>query len=416
MVGLSRKVSVTNIRRVSKGPPASDHARALKDPFLNSSTQSLGPLEENDAEDNFDEPEAPEVPRWSEQQAVSAELSEPVAQPCFDEVDCGSCTVALRSPAEGLPGAARLEIRPRASAASPSPLDPVRLADALRRVVNFEVDFVMLLDFQERPPSPDLAQGLAEFCREAGEAWRLRLRAAALLIKDNILRSATRLPVCGFLSACPLACPLVLCRGEAAAAAFFRAGLRHDASGAAGASGSSFVALVDAQDCPAKAPPARAPGASCLAPAASCLARLAPMAHRDPSFSQAHTFHVLPNGDVRVIQSPSKDMVFAEHARTGHTTAGSNDKVAPLTAGSRTSLGADMGALGAIRFECSKEQLRHLLGAHLDIGELLADREAVPHRAAGPQAAATEGARGLPATCCARLHSGLRGFLAFARV
>jgi hypothetical protein len=112
-----------------------------------------------------------------------------------------------------------------------------------------------------------------------------------------------------------------------------------------------------------------------LSPSAgACLAVLAPLQQQPGSvkaYEEAHTFHMLPNGDVRVIQSPPRDIMLQ---------ADDERMQAKPQEGAVTEAHAAVGLPGedsstVVRFECPREHLQLLIGAHFHVGELAVDAD-----------------------------------------
>lgn len=253
-----------------------------------------------------------------------ADMEGAVAWPELAEVDCGCCVLSFRSGGLELPGLACLHIRLNNKGWNRRTSVEFALT-VLARVLSLGVDFVVTYDFRSHSPQPSFTQGLSEFFKEHKEQWSGRLKSAAVLVKDSIFDTAAQGPFGGFLQACELCCPFLVCHGEAAAEEFFRMGLasppaQQDSSAA------PFVSVVDVREAPRPDDPRTCASSrtsklwqkmGCAAPEYSCIASLATLRSRQGSaeaFEQALTFHMLPIGDMRVIQSPPGDVVLRLNA------------------------------------------------------------------------------------------------------
>jgi hypothetical protein len=239
------------------------------------------------------------------------------------------------------------------------------LAKALESVLGENRNFVVTWDFRGVPPSGSWTKGLAKFCDAHRSRLSALVKSAAVLIEDNIFVAATMGLVGGFVEACMPGCPFLVCHGEAAAEEFFHA------HASAFVQCSPFVTVVDVKS-------ARCSGSL----QQNCVASLAPSG--TPSCNgkwKGHTeapqtFHMLPNGDVRVIQSPPPDIVIgralANAAALGEEPV--DGVVKPPHLGTVCS-GGDLPAVSALMFKGPKEALQQMIGVHFHIGELVIDAE-----------------------------------------
>mmetsp|Transcript_43081 Transcript_43081/g.133325 ORF Transcript_43081/g.133325 Transcript_43081/m.133325 type:complete len:422 (+) Transcript_43081:143-1408(+) len=319
------------------------------------------------------------LPELTEEHTLWSELA---------EVDCGCCILSLRRGGLSLPGLASLQIRLESKSSRGRQARPSVewLLPILSRVLSAGIDFVVTYDFRSHSPAPLFAQGLANFFEEHREQWAGHSKSAAVLVKDSLFDTASQGPLRGFIQACSLGCPVVVCHGEAAAEEFFR-------SGPAGppppqdTDVTPFVSVVHVQeaDNPSNGGVNTPDPSSCIA----SLAPLRPSAGSPDSYSDAHTFHVLPNGDVRVIQSPPRDVVLRvdsmgkkreEAARGGQRPDGAAGPGVPaevlsFPAFAVSGNNSTSSAVAALKFECPTEQLQPLVGAHFHLGELVIDAE-----------------------------------------
>lgn len=279
------------------------------------------------------------------------------------EVDCGCCRFSFRKGDPLLPGLASVHIRLHGQ----QPGSEWLIAN-LDKVLHLGMDFVVTYDFRNQTPAPKFTEALASFWQERRKELGQQLKSAALLVKDSLFDTAMQNPISGFVQACSSGCPLLVCHGEAAAEEFFRAGARSPPQ-TEDTTATPFVSVVDVQE-------ALQQGSS-GADTSSCIASLAPLQSRGSSaggYENAHTFHRLPNGDVRVIQSPPGDIVLQGDAwrrqnggkpQPGEDAVAEPHPVAP---------NAD-SAVAALKFECPREQLQQFIGTHFHFGELVIDAE-----------------------------------------
>jgi len=257
------------------------------------------------------------------------------------EVDCGCFSLSFRVDSAALPGLGVLEISLRKSHALN--LNSTWLSSVMDRVFTSGLDFVVLCDFRSREGEFDFMDVLAPLWQDHAELWGARVKSAALLITENLFHAAASRPVRSFLQACAPGCPFVVCHGRAAAKEFFRAGLREQKERRE--TEAPFVSVVGVQEHGDKTP-------------GVCLASLAPL--RPGSGAAAHTFHMLPNGDVRVIQSPGECVVQEE---------------AEVTESDKKSSRISNAAFGSLKLQYSMEKLQNLVGTYFHVGELFIDAE-----------------------------------------
>lgn len=325
MGGFRRRVSVANVL----APAVEQHGCIIEEKFQSkgsrqNSTECLLPLVI----------EAP--PPWVESLAV------------------GGCYLSLRTGGALLPGLACLEIT-----VSRQFLDLDQLLPRLDRIMGLGLDLAVTLDFRDQLPDRVSIRALAELWSGQKENATRRPRYTAVLVRESIFRSATWQPLVSFIRTCAVVGPLVLCHGDATAQDFFRAGAAPQPAASV-----PFVSIVDVQD-------ATGESAGGYFTGASCVASLAPFS--TGPCADAHTFHMLPNGDVRVIQSPPGDVMW--QGEQGEEDGGSVSKVpTPPVEATESGAGA-VAAVASLKFGCPREQLMQLVGAHLHLGELVVDAE-----------------------------------------
>uniref|UniRef100_A0A7S1KY12 Uncharacterized protein n=1 Tax=Alexandrium catenella TaxID=2925 RepID=A0A7S1KY12_ALECA len=348
MGGLHRKVSVMNVLAQPVGRDcitAEEDAAPQKRRPGGAATACTGGLPKL--------PEDQETQLWEE----------------LAKVDCGCCELSFRKCDPALPGLACLDIRLN-SKRRPS---LQWLFAGLERILNLGINFVATYDFRSQSPAPTFTQALAAFWKEHRDQSTQCLKSTALLVKDSIFDTASQRPISGFIQACALGCPFLVCHNEAAAHEFFKVGTTRPPQMQEEAD-LPFVSVVDVQEAPARA---TARQGRVAADPLTCIASLAPLRSSTGTrgaYKDAHTFHVLPNGDVRVIQSPPGDVVLRGDAwlRQGGGVRQPNSGVA--TEPPSTALDG-AAAVAALKFECPREQLQQLIGTHFHLGELVIDAE-----------------------------------------
>lgn len=247
--------------------------------------------------------------------------------------------------------------------------DADHLFATLERALSDGVELVVTYDFRGLPAARVLTQGLAtmhSLCNGERAHLLRRAKSAAMLVKENIFFQATVGFVGSFVQVLGPGCPILVCHNEVAAEDFFR--IR-----AGAAVPSTFVSVV---------------GVDVTRSGEACVASLAPLeplagarsAH--PAAAKLHaeapsTYHMLPNGDVRVIQSPPRDIIMGKVAEE----LNGEDLTYSETAAKCASYGAlgsgNLPALAGLLFVGSTgDSLRHLIGAHFHVGELVVDAEA----------------------------------------
>lgn len=297
----------------------------------------------------------------------------------------GGCSVALGGvSSRALPGLARIRIRPGRSRrgvlpampGAAAPAEEEDLEGALCRVLrDAPRAFVVVYDFREYEERADLlVRSLARFWgrREVEMGAGSLPKAAAILIGESLFASLGGGLVSTFMKACRIACPLAICHTEGAAEEFFETRLAASGKGPGGDRGRPppFVSVVNVLDAP--------PGRVC-----GCLALLAPLrpqgkaaeeeAHRGTS--RAHTFHMQPNGDVRVVQSFHEDVMVSEDLELAHLDKLRSSGSRRCLAGCSSLSSCASPAVAALKFCCAKAQLELLLGVSFHLGELAVDAD-----------------------------------------
>lgn len=281
------------------------------------------------------------------------------------DLPCGFCSLSFKPAGAGaLSDLGRLEIK----LTSPSSwwcTAERSLHKALSRVLSMRRDFVVVYDFLGQEPTELLVESVGRF-RSENKEFRQRMKFAALLIQDNIFVAAP--VISGFIKACATGCPFLVCHGRTAADEFFKLGLSdlsEDEPDSARTrcppdTFAPFVSIVDVR----AASPDEAVSLCCTEAfsAAMCFASVAPL--MPGSSPAAHAFHVLPNGDVRVIQSPSREFDPEVYCSP-------EDSARLVWKGPS---GDDL-SVTALKFDCAQEDLQCLVGAHFHLGELMVDAE-----------------------------------------
>eukprot|EP00403_Amphidinium_massartii_P021476 CAMPEP_0178390566 /NCGR_PEP_ID=MMETSP0689_2-20121128/10713_1 /TAXON_ID=160604 /ORGANISM="Amphidinium massartii, Strain CS-259" /LENGTH=384 /DNA_ID=CAMNT_0020011081 /DNA_START=219 /DNA_END=1372 /DNA_ORIENTATION=+ len=286
--------------------------------------------------------------------------------------------------------------------------DKERLLEALARVCELGVDFFATFDLRAHQHVHPYITKVLTNLTSGGECWQ-RLRAAVVQVRENIFTTVRLGLVSAFVRTCLLdpfgpvgatGCPLLICRDDVVAREFCEASHRAWALNGqtfGPLAGSGFVSLDNVSE-DRSAPETSSPATSKDVSSAGCVASLAPGIRRPGRGIAAPgsttlpaaaitTLHELPNGDVRVIQSPARDVVLSSASSssgsksdTDSTAAGSSSKggSAATSTGSIHSSGSgtDLSrSVAALKFECPAERLQPLVGTHLHVGELVFDAE-----------------------------------------
>lgn len=271
--------------------------------------------------------------------------------------NCGHCTVTLEGFGPALPGVCHFVLSTEGKMPPADLGESIRLLTAvLDTLLQVSMPFVATLDFQSDPPEPITAH-LSRFFEKHRERLRSRQKAIALLIKENIFSAVgTGLLLYWFKASFPW-CPSLICHANDSSQEFFR-WVAADGN-ASTQNVSAFVSVAEVLE----ATDGHA-SRSILASLRPLMKRPCSIDHMVPQLAgAAPTLHSLPNGDVRVIQSPPRDVIVADGSanRMGRGSPSSSSK-------------PDLGAV-ALKFRCSKSRLAQLQGSHFHIGELLIDAE-----------------------------------------
>jgi len=314
------------------------------------------------------------------------------------KVTCGPCTLTVTADGCGL---AHIIVRTQLACWNPG--EKERLLEALNRVLSLGVDYFATFDLRaHQQVNPHIVKILTSLT-SGGECWR-RLRAAVVQVRENIFTTVRLGLVSSFVRTCLLdpfgpvgstGCPLLICRDDGVAREFCEASHRaYTVDGrmpSALATAPGFVSLDNISDGNAGVDSDARKDSS-----VGCVASLAPGIRRRGRGAPASqgagyasagitTLHELPNGDVRVIQSPARDVVLSSTLPSGTAAAAGSDErararsvaAAPSTGSMHSSAsGAELSrSVAALKFECPAERLQPLVGTHLHVGELVFDAE-----------------------------------------
>eukprot|EP00401_Gymnodinium_catenatum_P067122 CAMPEP_0117595772 /NCGR_PEP_ID=MMETSP0784-20121206/73942_1 /TAXON_ID=39447 /ORGANISM="" /LENGTH=344 /DNA_ID=CAMNT_0005397979 /DNA_START=1 /DNA_END=1035 /DNA_ORIENTATION=+ len=274
-------------------------------------------------------------------------------------VDCGLCTVELRDGSPKLPDLAQLDIKMSNNAWKGMDSSEVKLLLAsLDIVLQAHVDFNVTFDFRLCQPTAAFTEIVANFFETHRASWAQHAKTMALLIRDNIFVAATNGSVGRFIKACLPGCPTLICHDKHAAQEFFQA------SATRADDLNRFVSVADLVETPQRSKFSVPRFLASLAPFQLRSRNMNPETRQMGVPLKAEpTLHVLPNGDVRVIQSPGGDLLLAS----------SGDDAPQGTAPSGSD--AALQALAALKLQGSKQTLIQLVGAHFHVAELVIDAE-----------------------------------------
>jgi hypothetical protein len=94
------------------------------------------------------------------------------------------------------------------------------------------------------------------------------------------------------------------------------------------------------------------------------------------SLPKTRAFHTLPNGDVRVIQTPPQDLIRAVVLHDNEEDeSGRGDEPKTVFPSASEMLITEATAAITLMFECTIQQLKLFTGAHFHIGELVVDAD-----------------------------------------
>lgn len=307
----------------------------------------------------------------------------------LSQIDCGLCTLSFESGGIALPGLACLKIRMRQTP-SRFPAAEQRFLSALEKVLESGIDFVLTYDCRRcstKYVETPFAKSLIKFCEAHATQWSRRLKAVAVMVLDNIFVAAMDGIISNFLAACVVSCPLVLCHGKAEASDFFKAsiggkvqGLSSNNLDAEHKNFTNFVSIVDVHKAPQEAKDKGSSGSpdQCLACLSTSLKQKCTGSRPNviSCARAAQTFHMLPNGDVRVVQSPDQDVIVGAVVDAAQQVI--ENSISSLSSFKSNEFGCElnnMTASAALKFDCSSEKLEKLIGVHFHLGELIVDTE-----------------------------------------
>jgi hypothetical protein len=220
--------------------------------------------------------------------------------------------------------------------------DTARLLETLDGVFNLDVDFAVTCDLRLGHPSAQLAISIGRFLQHNHGRWSRHVMSMAVLITGNIFVAFAQGVLVKILTMWFPSCPAIVCHCEYIAKEFFVA---HTSNSSIGR---EFVSVVKVrQEC-----------VDLCDEKDYCSAFVAPLRPWEVnhvSSSIESTIHILPNGDLRVIQSPADDII--------------RDTTKELPKGCAGK------ALSALKFEGMERDLAPLIGTHFHIGELIADAD-----------------------------------------
>lgn len=322
----------------------------------------------------------------------------------YGKVDCGDCVLSFRPLELGawhsedevglgdFSNLSHLVIRSRWRLNFNREAARKQLRSALRRVLDSDTPFVATLDFRgygseatKGGCEAGWAKDLRDFCAKHSAEWNRSLQAAAVLMEARLFEVAARGSVGAFCQAALAPSPFVICHSESVAAEYFRATLDGDEALASimpvppsmiacppeyrPPSPLDFVAIAGVFEVPTAR---KSRGGTRTTAIASLKPLLPPQLEglvapgtppqdvEAPSVQVRPVYNVLPNGDVRVVQSPARDVLLMPRADT--VAAEAMKAVADST-------------ISALKFECAAATLQLLVGAHLHLGELMIDAE-----------------------------------------
>lgn len=273
------------------------------------------------------------------------------------KADCGCCLLSLRESEPGLHGLGVLEISPSRRGQSEAE-GSLAFSSMLLSVLSTSSYFAVLYDFRSQAPEPCFVDSLGLLWKEHAHLWAGRMKFAALLVTDNLFHAAASGAVVALLQAQQaLSCSFVVCHAKAAAEEFFQVGWDDLQANEPDVQGDApFVSVVEVED------DVNATAQACSR--GGCRACLAPL--RPGSGDAEHTFHMLPNGDVRVIQSAPGDVVVKRKAPK---------QPGPKAAGAQACGAASTATMRSVKFQYSTERLQKLIGTYFHVGELVIDAE-----------------------------------------
>lgn len=223
--------------------------------------------------------------------------------------------------------------------------DTKLLVSSLEQVLCAEDDWAVTYDFRLAQPTPSVAKVF----EQNRERLARHAKTVALLISDNIYEAGAKTISGRIIRSFLPGCPAIVCHCEHIAKEFF------SESSAISNEFVSVVAIKEGKD------DSQAAGPS--GPLSHAVIK--PTVRKSGSEVDA-TMHILPNGDVRVIQTPASDVVKCKEIY------GKQHKAVGLQLKST----GRSSTLAAITFKCRKEHLEPLIGTHFHVGELIADAEA----------------------------------------
>lgn len=227
-----------------------------------------------------------------------------------------------------------------------------------------------------------------------------RVRCAVFLVHGNIVEKACDRQFGALLQACCLICPFVATQSPKTAEDFIQRCLMPEGASPSASltKAAAFLTLVNVQDCSSSPKPLREGEST-----ASLTTFQAP---QKGAADMGAVLHTLPNGDVRVIQSPMQEAMNhlpseAVFARTASTVS------------SFCSMAGDLRDALTVRLPCTIEVLEQLKGCSFEAKELAHDTARELRARAGERKLSTWSVAGT-FTCSRCCAGGLMAFLGFS--
>lgn len=253
-------------------------------------------------------------------------------------------------------------------------------AEGLSLAVTFDLRSSHLGDFTRTTTTtwnmPSNAERLRVFFEKEPRAsiYLRRARLASVLFKGSLFKETTVVLLGSVTKTLQFSCPLIFSHSRTTAKEFFLAAV--GAADDIGIGIGGYVSVVGLKGAERHLTPEMEE---------TCVASVAPLSKKADLFkshsnAKAETStiqHMLPNGDVRVIQSAPEDYIVTTTSQGGLCNISEQEEMVNDEEVKPPGSSPSGGAFSALLLKGPAESLRLLIGAHFNVAELLIDADAL---------------------------------------